>query len=160
VRARGAGAFPDPQRPRVLWVGLEDPTAGLAGVQRVVEERMTGLGFAREDRAFSPHLTLGRVKDGHADVTALLAAAQDRQFGTTVVREVVLYESRLRSQGAEYVALRRVPLGGRAAERAAEGTPPRAPSPPHANARATDTDATAPGSSPPDPEHDQGEDRP
>ena len=175
VRARGAGAFPDPRRPRVLWVGLEDPSGGLAGVHRVVEDRMADLGFAREERPFSPHLTLGRVKDGHADVTALLATTAERQLGTSIVREIVLYESRLRAQGAEYVALRRVPFGGRSPERPAEAPPLRVPAPPSgeisadgarpdasqgrasssidaSQGRASSIDAPGPGPADPDPE--------
>jgi 2'-5' RNA ligase len=117
VRVQGAGAFPTAERPRVLWVGVEDPQGGLATLARDVEGWMEELGFAREERAFSPHLTLGRVKEGHAPIDALLGAAATKQFGATVLREIVLYESRLARAGAEYIALKRVPFGSRSPER-------------------------------------------
>ena len=88
VRARGAGAFPDPQRPRVLWVGLEDNAGALVTLAADVERWMEDLGHPREVRPFTPHLTLGRVKDrgGHApDVTTHLLPAADTTFGTCLV---------------------------------------------------------------------------
>src|SRR5512139_1568460 len=59
VRARGLGAFPSWRRPRVLWVGLE--AEGLAALAARVDEAMSRLGFEPEKRAFTPHITLGRV---------------------------------------------------------------------------------------------------
>ena len=60
VSVGGAGAFPNNRRPRVIWVGVEAPP-DLAVVQSSVETAMARLGYPREDRPFSPHLTLGRV---------------------------------------------------------------------------------------------------
>ena len=56
----GLGAYPKPQRPRVIWVGVEAPP-DLMNAQRSVESEMSRLGYARERRPFNPHLTLGRV---------------------------------------------------------------------------------------------------
>ena len=56
--------FPNPRRPRVLWVGLEGDLNALAGLQAAVEQAVTGLGYAAEERPFSPHITLGRVRRG------------------------------------------------------------------------------------------------
>jgi 2'-5' RNA ligase len=111
VKAAGAGAFPDEHRPRVLWVGLEDPSGALKGLHADVEQWMEALGFAREARPFTPHLTLGRVKDGHAGVTEALQPFRETAFGTSIIRDVTLYESRLRARGAEYVVLRRAVIG-------------------------------------------------
>jgi 2'-5' RNA ligase len=112
VKAAGAGAFPDEHRPRVLWVGLADESGALKALQADVEKWMEDLGFAREARPFAPHLTLGRVKDGHASVSEALQPYRDTTFGTSIIREVTLYESRLRAKGAEYVVLRRAVIGG------------------------------------------------
>ena len=111
VKAVGAGAFPDEQRPRVLWVGLHDENGALKGLQDDVEKWMEGLGFARETRPFSPHLTLGRVKEGHGSVAEALQQFRETVFGTSIIRDVTLYESRLRAKGAEYVVLRRAVIG-------------------------------------------------
>ncbi len=56
------GAFPDPRRPRVLWCGIRDETQGCRRWLELADPLLGDLGFAREDRAFSPHVTLGRAK--------------------------------------------------------------------------------------------------
>jgi RNA 2',3'-cyclic 3'-phosphodiesterase len=121
VKAVGMGAFPDEDRPRVLWVGLVDESGALAALQADVERWMEALGFARETRPFAPHLTLGRVKEGHGPVAEALQPHRETGFGTSTIREVTLYESKLRAKGAEYVVLRRALIGA---------PPPPAPRPP------------------------------
>jgi len=112
---RGLGAFPGPVGPRVLWVGVREQPA-LRAVQREVEAWMQELGFARDERPYRPHATIGRVTGGRAepaDLTALLGEQQNRGFGTGRVTEVVVYESRTLAKGAEYRPLARVPLLGK-----------------------------------------------
>jgi 2'-5' RNA ligase len=58
----GAGAFPNGKAPRVLWLGLRGDVERLAALQRAVEDAMAAAGFGREDRPFSPHLTLARIR--------------------------------------------------------------------------------------------------
>jgi 2'-5' RNA ligase len=113
VAVRGVGAFPDRARPKVIWVGIEEaaPLVALAGE---VESWLSELGFAKETRPFHPHLTLGRVKAGAADI---LAGLEAQSFGTAEVSEVTLYQSVLRPQGAEYKPLARVALTTNAPER-------------------------------------------
>ena len=112
IAARGLGAFPEERHPRVLWVGLDDSEGGLATLARDVEGWMETLGFARESRAFHPHLTIGRVKEPPAPeaVEARFAPVRHQDFGTSLVREVVPYESQVLPGGSEYVPLARVPL--------------------------------------------------
>ncbi len=111
--ARGLGAFPSPTSPRVLWAGIDEQPA-LAALQQDVERWMQDLGFPAEERAFHPHLTLGRVSTGgggHGAGAEALAAREHLAFGGGRGGEVVLYESRLLGSGAEYSPLARVPLG-------------------------------------------------
>lgn len=68
---RGTGAFPDGGAPRVLWAGVAGETDALAALARRVDEACAGLGFPRERRAFSPHLTIARLRD--------TASAEDRR---------------------------------------------------------------------------------
>lgn len=60
ISVGGIGAFPKPQRPRVIWIGMEVPTE-LHNLQHSIELETVRLGYGREDRSFSPHLTIGRV---------------------------------------------------------------------------------------------------
>ncbi len=109
VIARGAGAFPTVAAARVLWIGLHDGTGWLGEIAGKLEDAMAGLGFAREARAFSAHVTLGRVKEGKG-AEEVLAPFRTMDFGGSLVRDVVLYESLMRSTGSEYTALARIPL--------------------------------------------------
>jgi len=63
LEVRGVGAFPCLDRPRVLWVGVKGELEKIAQIQKRIESNTEQLGFPRESRAFSPHLTLGRVRD-------------------------------------------------------------------------------------------------
>jgi RNA 2',3'-cyclic 3'-phosphodiesterase len=105
ARARGLGAFPDLQHPKVLWVGVEGD--GLARLQKDVEGAMLELGFPKEERAFHPHVTVGRVKETAAlpDWNAAV------ECGASTIGEIVVYESRSIKTGVEYVARARVALG-------------------------------------------------
>ena len=107
VRVRGAGCFPDIRRPRVLWVGLEEPQGALPSLQRAVEVECVGLGLPAEDRPFSPHLTLGRVRrEAGAEATSFVRAVLEREqgvdLGEMTVDSVHLIRSDLRPTGAEY----------------------------------------------------------
>ena len=108
ARAGGVGAFPSPQKPSVLWVGVEAPPA-LAALQRDVEGAMVELGFDKEERAYHPHVTVGRVKEGRGSAAEVWKS--EAQLGSSLLQEIVVYESKTRSAGAEYLARARVPLG-------------------------------------------------
>jgi 2'-5' RNA ligase len=111
----GLGCFPSPRQPRVLWVGVPAVPKALTGVQRALDLHLARLNYPRETRAFSPHLTLGRVNDrATADerqtLSALLGRMQIAELGQLPVQELVLFQSDLRPQGAIYTALARAPL--------------------------------------------------
>lgn len=106
VAVRGLGAFPDRSHPRVIWVGLAEAEP-LVQLAADVDAWLGELGFAAEARPFHPHLTLGRVKAGAADI---LAGLEEKSFGLGEVSEVTLYQSVLRREGAEYTPLAQVAL--------------------------------------------------
>ena len=113
----GVGAFPNPERARVLWVGLQDPAGCLAGLHMGMEAALDGAGFAREGRAYTPHLTLGRVRDGTGrEALARLAQALTSTPGFEPVAsssgQVILVRSDLRPDGAAYTILSRHILRG------------------------------------------------
>lgn len=112
LRLEGTGAFPTESSPRVLWVGVTaDP--GLAELRDDLERAFEVAGFAREERPFKPHLTLGRVK-GRARLDRAmveLEAHRRDDFGGMIVGKVALFESRLHPQGAEYRIVKEVELG-------------------------------------------------
>lgn len=116
ISVGGLGAFPKTATPRVIWVGVEAPDA-LLELQRSLELQMERLGYAREDRRFSAHLTLGRV-------SRTAAPQQVRQIGEALssyvlgfigmvkIEVLYLYRSDLRPEGAVYSRLFSAPLAG------------------------------------------------
>lgn len=107
IRTRGTGAFPNLRRPRVVWAGLE--SEALARLARRVDDAASESGFASEKRRWSPHLTLGRVRDPHGAKAAarVIAAASKHDFGTSRIDEMRLYRSHLGAGGAVYETLAR-----------------------------------------------------
>ena len=115
LEIRGAGAFPNPARPRVIWLGSAEGQEPMADLAERIESALEKLGFPREDRRFHAHLTLGRVRRGGPAVSALASLVQehaDAQIGRTPVDEVVIFSSQLKPTGAIYEALDRAELGG------------------------------------------------
>lgn len=114
LNAADLGCFPNKNRPRVVWVGLHAPE-DLDHLQKSIEDACVELGFEREQRKFSPHLTLGRVKPyARPDEIHSLQQALERipalNLGATQAREVVLFKSDLQPSGAVYTPLISVQL--------------------------------------------------
>jgi len=107
VPVGGAGAFPNANRPRVLWVGCHDADARLKLLARAVQTAMQECGFDPEHREFAAHLTLGRVKfpEPDAALTKLLDSLRDCACGTLRVDALHLFESQLNPQGSIYTKL-------------------------------------------------------
>lgn len=114
LAVRGAGAFPNENRPRVLWIGCDDEAGKLKALARSVQEAMQPLGFEPEHREFSAHLTLGRVKSPRPDValTRALDSIKDTACGLMRVDAVHLFESQLHPDGSIYTKLSSHKLGG------------------------------------------------
>jgi 2'-5' RNA ligase len=114
IGMRGMGAFPSARKANVVWAGVDDATGGLKAVAEVVEGVGERFGFAREQRTFTGHVTVGRSKGRGVDARAALDAFAARDFGGTTVEEVHLYESQLGrgadSAGSTYVLRYRAAL--------------------------------------------------
>jgi 2'-5' RNA ligase len=112
VGIRGGGGFPSARNPRVIWIGVEDPKGILKKLQARVEAGMEKLGFTREGRAYTPHLTVGRLRSGkgRGTVAQALDAIRASDLGSMEVREVCLFRSHLKPTGAEYTKLGSFPL--------------------------------------------------
>lgn len=111
VTARGLGVFPDPRRPRVLWVGLAAPE--LTRVAGHVEHGLEALGFEKAMAPFRPHVTIGRwrrAEPGGVSVREELLRWRDHDFGEFVIDAVTLVRSTLRPAGAVYDPLEVFPL--------------------------------------------------
>jgi 2'-5' RNA ligase len=111
VEIVGLGAFPAASRPRVLWAGAPGAPAFMR-LAEGVDQALVALGFAPEARGFTPHVTLGRVREPRRDLalTDALAAAASRPFGALRVERLSLMRSDLSPRGARYTELSAAPL--------------------------------------------------
>ena len=124
IQFGGYGFFPTAKSARVFWIGME---AGpeLAALAAEVDGKLSGLGIPKEERAFSPHLTLARAGGGSGAprwrkgdrsnrvfhlVQERLAAPPTPEFGTMTSREFFLYQSQLSPKGSKYTKLARFGL--------------------------------------------------
>jgi 2'-5' RNA ligase len=110
----GLGAFPNTRRPKILWAGLSEGNPELRGLHADLEEGLLELGcYRREDREYTPHLTLGRLshEDRAEDWGRILAGHADWQGGSMPVDEVLVMRSEMRKGGPEYSVLGRGRLG-------------------------------------------------
>jgi len=110
----GLGVFPNPQRPRIIWVGLEAPSA-LSALQHSVEAIATRMGYLPEEHPFSPHLTIGRVGQSitQADrmkISAVIQTMSVGSLGMVHVEAVCIFKSDLRPGGSVYTPLYTLPL--------------------------------------------------
>lgn len=115
ISVGGIGAYPKPQQPRVIWVGVEAPP-DLIAIQHSIESEAARLGYTRERRPFAPHLTLGRVSRSASarEVRAIADLLEDYKLGfvgVTRVNEVHLFRSDLQPDGAVYTQLYSASLG-------------------------------------------------
>ncbi len=109
VVLRGIGAFPNPRSPRVVWVGVVEGAEVLGGLEKALSAALEkAVRFPREKRAFSPHLTIGRVRVQRRDpgLEAAIGRLADAEAGTFAVKQFVLYQSILGPGGSVYQVLR------------------------------------------------------
>ncbi len=114
----GIGSFPNSKLPRVLWVGIHAPPE-LAALQKTIEAGAVRLGYERDDRPFSPHLTLGRVRQridaaSLRKIRAALEGIQIGSIGAARIDSVHLFRSELRHEGSVYTKLFSAPLSMKA----------------------------------------------
>ena len=124
IHCTGYGFFPTAKAPRVFWVGIESGPQ-LAELAARIDAAVAALGIPREDRPYSPHLTLARAGgrsgspkwrkgDGpsttFATIEKRLAAMGEIDFGAMTAHEFILYQSQLSPGGSKYTKLQSFPL--------------------------------------------------
>jgi 2'-5' RNA ligase len=108
----GLGAFPGHSRPRVIWAGIASGHEAARALAGLVDSALAPLGFPPEGREFSPHVTLGRVREPRRDdvLSRLVSASRSTRFGSVQVRAIALMRSELSPRGARYTEMAAMPL--------------------------------------------------
>jgi 2'-5' RNA ligase len=115
LAAEGLGCFPNLKQPRVVWIGIHESVEALLALRNAIETRIAPLGYPTEDRAFSPHLTLGRIRreaqrsdaQKFGDLVAHTTPPDPQRWQ---VQQVSLIRSELKPTGAVYTPLCHAPL--------------------------------------------------
>ena len=110
VRAKGAGAFPEARRPKVLWLGLAEGGEPAAALAQAIEDALAAIGIPREKKRYRPHLTLGRVRrPAPGDWDNLLKAAEASVWPPFTATRFILWQSTLAPEGAIHTPLAEFP---------------------------------------------------
>ena len=115
VSVGSLGVFPIMRKPRVIWVGIEAPEE-LFTLQRKVEAETAKIGYEVDSRAYSPHLTLGRVsRNATTNEVRMIGTILEKEklgfLGVALIEELHLFRSDLQSGGAKYSRLYSATLG-------------------------------------------------
>ena len=117
IDVTGLGAFPSPNRPRVIWVGVTAPNLKpLFDLQASLVKSLARIGHRPDDDRFHPHLTLGRIKhhrQGPGNLSGLIERYRTWTAGRCTVAEVQVFASTLGPTGSVYAVLGRCPLNGK-----------------------------------------------
>jgi len=116
LEIKGLGVFPNPRRVQVIWVGISGEVDRLLQLQKGIESALARLGFAPEARAFTPHLTLARVRDQASPderqkLGELIAGTKFEAEYTFPVEALSLMRSQLTREGAIYSQISAIELG-------------------------------------------------
>ena len=112
----GLGMFPNRRAPRVLWAGVDGDLDALSSLQQSAEGAIIALGYPAEERAFRPHITLGRPRRSVSDaqrtrIAEVMLATKGPQPVSWRVESVEVMQSELHPSGARYTMLGSAPLG-------------------------------------------------
>jgi len=116
LHVRGLGCFPDLRRPRIVWIGAADGSGSLLSIAQGLEQIARTEGFAPEQRPFSPHITVARVKDrlsaeGARRFSSFVRDSSEVNFGSLRVESVDLMRSELKPTGPVYSLIAALALG-------------------------------------------------
>jgi len=112
VHFGGTGSFPGGKNPRVIWIGTSKGWEREKELAESIDEKLSKAGYEKEEREFSSHMTIGRVKE-RRNIEALLKALdeeKDKEFGSTIVDHVNIMKSTLTTKGPIYEVIKKIDL--------------------------------------------------
>jgi len=111
ITLKGTGVFPNQHYMKVLWIGMTE-TGSLETIARILDEKLSALGFKKENREFSPHLTIGRIRTARnkEQLIKIIGQYTAKEFMTQQVETITLKKSDLTPKGPLYTTLRTVHL--------------------------------------------------
>ncbi|MFW6134444.1 MAG: RNA 2',3'-cyclic phosphodiesterase [Elusimicrobiota bacterium] len=103
IEIKNGGVFPSARRPRVLWIGCQDTENKVTDIKKKLDKELKVIGYKREKRKYTPHLTVGRIKYIRKNSKMIdFLLNQDINLGILKVNKIHLVESVLSPKGAQY----------------------------------------------------------
>jgi len=114
IKIADVGCFPSGKRPRVIWVGIKE-SQSLINLYKDISNEMVKFGYQKEERGFTPHVTIGRVKSNRnmRELLSRLDELKVTDFSDFEVQDIKLMKSELKPSGAKYYSLAEIPFGRR-----------------------------------------------
>ena len=114
IKIVDVGCFPSGKRPRVIWVGIKE-SQSLINLYKDISNEMVKFGYQKEERGFTPHVTIGRVKSNRnmRELLSRLDELKVTDFPDFEVQDIKLMKSELKPSGAKYYSLAEIPFGRR-----------------------------------------------
>ena len=115
IELNGLGVFPNVQRPRVLWLGLDGDIERMSSLKSALQELLKPFGIKEEKRSFRPHLTMGRFRKpnrGDSTLDNIISQYKDLDGPVCQLKELIMFKSELKREGAEYTKMESWPLPG------------------------------------------------
>jgi len=111
IKFKGLGVFPNQKYLRVIWIGIEEPSK-IEKIARNLDEKLSDLGFKKDEHEFSSHITIARVKSARNKdkMYQIIDKAKGREFNEFEVREISLKKSQLTPNGPIYTTIHTLPL--------------------------------------------------
>jgi 2'-5' RNA ligase len=111
ITLRGTGVFPNQNYMKIIWVGIID-AGDIQTIAQTIDTLLAPLGFKKESRGFSPHLTVGRVKTAKNKdkLLQIIQRHNETEFTTQEIHSIILKKSELTPKGPIYTTLREVRL--------------------------------------------------
>lgn len=113
IQINGLGVFPKPSFIRVIWAGVTVGSEKTTYLREKLDEKLQEIGYSPEDKDFTPHFTIARVKSGKAKdkLNSIITEKSDKNWGTADVWEIKLKKSELTPEGPIYTTLEKAKLG-------------------------------------------------
>lgn len=103
-KLKGTGIFPDNKNPRIIWIGISEGKEELASLQKKIDIYLSTIGFKKENKPFSAHITMGRIRSnrGMASLISTLETLKNLEFANIEAQKISLMRSDLKPTGAQY----------------------------------------------------------
>jgi len=111
IKLKSIGVFPNQDYIKIIWIGIEQYEK-IVEIAKKINKGLSKIGFKKEKREFSPHLTIGRVKNSKNKdkILHIINRYENTEFNTYKIKSIKLIKSELRSKGPIYTTIEEIKI--------------------------------------------------